>query len=202
MYKLFGIAIPFKNGFGYHLKLHKTLEIFDSAKTVFNWNCYITKRIALGLMAVSFLFFNTSVRAQTRLFIIEEHLDAGGHRVIEYSNGRFYKTVNGERSRLRGELRVPIPALRLPFVVGGKVYCKPSDIDGVIKDIPFNYFATLEQSAAYVNSLLKNGFRVISYMATSHVIFIKLEKNDVICRILIYDGYLKVYMPGREGFDV
>lgn len=152
-------------------------------------------RINFLVCFICFLSFTLSVSANTQIVIVEEHFDLDGYWTFEYDDGRFYKNDESGRIKLKENLSSVNEVLALPFCPTTKIYNSPTDVEGIIEDIPYNYYSSLESSAKYIYSLLYQGFELISYSSASGVILLELEKEKVKCRILVYEDYIKIYMP-------
>ncbi len=144
---------------------------------------------------ICFLLFAIPVYADERLTVIEEHFDLEGYWTFEYNDGRFYKNDENGRVKLKENLSSVNDVLKLPFCPTTEIYNFPTEVDGIIEDIPYNYYSSLESSAKYIYSLLYQGFELTNYSSASGVILLELEKEKVKCRILVYEDYIKIYMP-------
>lgn len=138
------------------------------------------------------------VSATANRVTIEEQLNNDGYQAIEVVDGRSYKVTNSERTKL-SQRRATTAVLQLPLIFTDNIYQTPEDIEGIVEDIPFNYFATIEQSSEYIYSLFNQGFIVTSYTATPLMIQLELRKANTRYRIIVYEDYLKVYAPEIGG---
>jgi len=133
-----------------------------------------------------------------RPYIVEDNYgEPSIYRIIKSKNGFEKLTVHGSECK-RQTPQSTKEILRLPIffdvykVDGG--FLLPSEIEGIVMDIPFNYFSCLESSARYFYMLLYNGWEIVYFNATSLCIQIGLVNEDgVKCRLFIYKDFLKVY---------
>ena len=142
-----------------------------------------------------FLLFIVPVYGNVSTTVIEEHFDSKGYWTFEYSDGRFYRNNENERIKLKENLSSVNEALHLPFCPTTEIYKFPTEVEGIIEDIPYNYYSSLESSSKYIYSLFYQGFELRSYSSSSGVILLELENEKVKCRILVYEDYIKIYMP-------
>ena len=110
----------------------------------------------------------------------------GYEKITPYGNERFRQLMPSTKEILK----LPV-FLGVYEVYGGFVL--PSEVSGIVMDIPFNYYSSLEASAEYFQMLLFNGWEIVFYNASSLCVQIGLVQDGVTCRLLIYKDYLKVY---------
>jgi hypothetical protein len=154
--------------------------------------------VVLALSAPNAELSAQKPQASKRPHIVEENYSpTDTYRIIRHNNEYKKLTVHG-KERYRQMVQSTKEILQLPAQLdvseaeGG--FLLPSKIDGIVMDIPFNYYSNLESSAKYFHTLLYNGWEIQYYNATSLCVQIGLiDENGVTCRIIIYDNYLKVY---------
>ncbi|MDR2569161.1 MAG: hypothetical protein LBD23_02535 [Oscillospiraceae bacterium] len=162
-------------------------------------------KIISVLLSVIFLFsvFYIESPAQEPLVLIRHYIvednygESGTYRIIKNENNFEKITIHGSECRKQTPQSTK-EILRIPLfpdaykVDGG--FLLPSEIEGIVMDIPFNYFSCLESSARYFQMLLYNGWEITYFNATSLCVQIGLvNENGVKCRLLIYKDFLKVY---------
>lgn len=135
--------------------------------------------------------------ALVRPHIVEDNYSQSDtFRIVK--NGNVYEkfTVSG-KERFKQTVQSTKEILYLPICIDVEMvddgFLLPSKIEGIVMDIPFNYYSSLESSARYLQTLLYNGWEIEYYNATSLCIQVGLIRDGVICRLLIYEDYLKVY---------
>lgn len=151
--------------------------------------------IKILIYFICFLLFIVPVYANKNKSVIEEHFDSEGYWFFEYDGSRFYKNDKNGRIKLEKNLSSVNDVLEIPFRPTTKIYNFPTEVDGIVEDIPYNYYSSLDSSAECIYSLLYQGFELISYSAASEVILLELRKDEIKCRILVYEDYIKIYMP-------
>jgi len=150
------------------------------------------------VLAFALLPINLSAQqAQNRPIIVEDNYSkTDTYRILQTGNGYERLTVYGTE-RHKQFVQSTKEVIRLPFFldmyesVSG--FIMPSEIEGIVMDIPFNYYSSLDSSAEYFYLLLYNGWEIEYYNASSLCIQAGLVKDGVSCRLLIYEDYLKVY---------
>lgn len=135
--------------------------------------------------------------SQNRAYIVEDNYSSSdAYRIIKSKNAYEKLTIHS-REHYKQTVQSTKEILRLPICLevekidGG--FLPPSKVKGIVMDIPFNYYSNLESSSKYFQTLLYNGWEIEYYNATSLCIQVGLLKEGVVCRILIYKDYLKVY---------
>lgn len=126
---------------------------------------------------------------------VEESYTSDGYKALEYDGVRYYEQSGGIRKKLDQFPASVNEVMNLSFKPTNKAYSHPTEIDGIVEDIPYNYYADMDKSSTYIYSLIQAGFELTGYFATSRVISLELERDGLVCRILVYENYLKVYMP-------
>jgi len=135
---------------------------------------------------------------ETKQIIVEDnYFRSNTYRIIQVKNGYAKITVDG-RARHKDAVQSTKDVLRFPVILNvekiNDEFLMPSEIDGIVMDIPFNYYSSIESSARFFYTLLQNGWELEYYNATSLCIQIGLVNNQrVMCRLLVYADYLKVY---------
>lgn len=130
--------------------------------------------------------------AQDMVVVVGMTIKDDSFIVQTLEGGRYYESTNGSKVKLVENLQKQSTVLELP-VCEIVVARHPTDIEGIVEDIPYNYHASITQSAQYVYSLLGCGFDLIEYSASSNVIYMELADIENIIRLVIYEDYLKVY---------
>lgn len=134
---------------------------------------------------------------QNRPYIVEDNYSPSDtYRIIKSKNSYEKLTAYG-KERYKQTVQSTKEILYLPLCldvneIDGS-FLLPSEIEGIVMDIPFNYYSNLESSARYFQTLLYNGWEIDYYNATSLCVQIGLVRDGVVCRLLIYEDYLKVY---------
>lgn len=82
-----------------------------------------------------------------------------------------------------------------------KDYIEPLDIDGINKDIIFNYNSNLESSSKYINAMINNGWEVKNLLSDNKNIIIEVCKNNQTCKIVIEEDKLKIYLKQLSSFS-
>jgi hypothetical protein len=133
---------------------------------------------------------------QNQIIVEENYFPSDIFRIVQGINGYEKITVNG-RERFIQPVQSTKEALRLPLIFDvfetGDGFLMPSEIEGIVMDIPFNYYSSLQSSSKYFHILLFNGWEIEYYNSNSLCIQIGLVRDNVTCRLLIYEDYLKVY---------
>lgn len=133
----------------------------------------------------------------SNIVIVEENYSLSDTYRIMKSKNAYEKLTIYSKERHKQTLQSTKEILNIPICIevdevnGG--FLLPSEIEGIVLDIPFNYYSNLDASAKYFQILLYNGWEIEYYNATSLCIQIGLVRNGYNCRILIYEDYLKVY---------
>jgi len=161
------------------------------------------RRIAVFLLVAAFtinitISTNAEQAAERKQLVVEDnYFRSNTYRILQAKNGYDIVTVSS-RERYKQAVQSTKEVLRLPFafdvneISGG--FLMPSEINGIVMDIPYNYYSPLESSSTFYFTLLYNGWELEYYNATSLCIQIGLVNNKgITCRLIIYRDYMKVY---------
>lgn len=119
------------------------------------------------------------------------------HKCIYFENNQYIEeSYNGIEesddtySTIRSCLRLPID-FRVEHII------RPNDIKGVSEDIPYNYHATINQSAKVLYSMIYQGWEIEYYISKPDKIEVELIREDESCRVVILEDLLKVYQKSE-----
>lgn len=131
---------------------------------------------------------------------ITEIYEPGNHKRIYFQNNTYLeesydglKNSNSKYQTIRNCLEL-IPN----FDVSEVDY--PDDIEGITKDIPYNYKSQLDLSSKFLYSLIFQGWEIEYYKAEPDVIKLNLIRDTEKCRVVIYKDYLKVYQKSKLSY--
>ncbi|MBR1442421.1 MAG: hypothetical protein IJ583_02685 [Firmicutes bacterium] len=116
-----------------------------------------------------------------------------GHTSIYFSDGQYYEKSCGGINKTSNNYNTIRECLHIcpDFKIYNFAY--PDEIEGIGKEIPYNYTASKELSANVLYSVVYKDWEIIRYEADPVKITAELTKDGVLCRIVIYEDRLKVY---------
>jgi len=149
-------------------------------------------------MNVSVVNLHAQQTTEHNPVIVEDnYYPSDTYRIVRGRNGYDKITVNG-REHHKQPVQSAKEVMRLPIALDlyeiDCIFLMPSEINGIVMDIPYNYYSPLASSAKYYQMLLYNGWELAYYNASSLCVQIGLiNSSGITCRLLIYEDYLKVY---------
>lgn len=142
----------------------------------------------IGLLASMTLCINS-----VNSVVVSDVYEPENHIRTYYMDRKYYEKKNEKLKALDNSCTTIRNCMRLKpdFNISDIEY--PYDIEGIEKDIPYNYNSRMELSSKMVYSLIYKGWEIIRYEAVPDKITIIFSKEEVTCRIIIYKNYVKVY---------
>ena len=116
-----------------------------------------------------------------------------GHTSAYLCDGQYYeKTYDGMKKTLN-DYKTMRECLHIvpDFKICDIDY--PNEIEGIEKEIPYNYTASPELSSKVLYSALYNDWEITRLESDPTKITAELVKDGILCRIVIYEDRLKVY---------
>lgn len=125
---------------------------------------------------------------------ILETYEPNNHSAVYFSERGYYETGYSGIEKSKNKYKTIRSCLELNsnFSIQEEVKY-PDEIEGIKKDIPFNYFSTAELSSKFLYSVIYNDWEILKYQSEPDNIKVELIKDGITCRIVIYKNYLKVY---------
>ena len=153
---------------------------------------FLIQKIISTLLLASVAFASPAVPVK-----VSETYEPGKHAGVYFDGRHHYeKSYTGmERSPDQYKTIRKCLALKPNFAV--QAVSRPDEIDGIKKDIPYNYTSTAESSAKLLYSAIYQDWEITKYYSEPDKITVELIKDGTTCRIIILADYLKVYQKSE-----
>lgn len=155
--------------------------------------------IAMVLIStISVNNINAAQQTELKPIVVEDnYFLSDSYRIVQGKNTYEKISIHG-KEHYKQAVQSTKEVLRLPIILDiGEMedeFLMPSDIAGIVPDIPYNYYSSIDSSSRYFYTLLQNGWEIEYYNASSLCIQVGLVNNQgIACRLLIFEDFLKVY---------